>query len=291
LTHKIGLHWWEWLLLATGMLAFAAQAALASPLKSAAFDEEYHIAAGYAYLKTGDFRMSTSHPPLVNALSALPLLRLDTVHLPLDHPSWAESDYFIFSDVFLWQANEDAQGILVNGRFPIILLGVLLTAVLFFWARQMGGPAAGWIALILAAFDPNLLANSRLITTDLGLTFFLALTMWRLWCWLERPSRLNLLWTGLLAGLTMATKFTGLMVWPMILGVVLFWRLGGGDWRLAIGASPISNRQSPLPPAHRLRRLVGGLPFRFRPDSRQPLPAAHPRPILPLQPVGHLHGD
>jgi hypothetical protein len=107
---------WEWLLLLVGLLVFAAQAALASPLKSAAFDEEYHLAAGYAYLKTGDFRLSTSHPPLVDALGAVPLLFMDGVTLPTDHPSWAQSDYFIFSDVFLWQANDNPQPMLVNGR-------------------------------------------------------------------------------------------------------------------------------------------------------------------------------
>ena len=265
--------------MAAGLLAFVAQAGLASPLKSAAFDEEYHIAAGFAYLKTGDFRMSTSHPPLVNALSALPLLRLENINLPLDHPSWAESDYFIFSDVFLWQANEDAQGILVNGRFPIILLGVLLTAVLFFWARQMAGPAAGWIALILAAFDPNLLTNSRLITTDLGLTLFLTLTLWRLWCWLERPSRLNLLWTGLLAGLTMATKFTGLMVWPMIIGIILLWRPATGH------QPPATSRQLPatvlflLFTAYAALWAVYRFDFGLIPGSHFPLPI--PAPFYP----------
>ncbi|MBE2225431.1 MAG: glycosyltransferase family 39 protein, partial [Anaerolineae bacterium] len=196
------MRWWEWLLFFAGLVAFAVQAALASPLKSAAFDEEYHIAAGYAYLKTGDFRMSTSHPPLVDTLSAVPLLFLDDVVLPIDHPSWADSNYFVFSDIFLWYAGNNAQEILVNGRYPIIFLATMLVAALFFWARQMAGVWAGWIALILAAFDPNLIANGRLITTDLGLTLFMALTMWRLWCWLERPSWRNLILTGILAGCT-----------------------------------------------------------------------------------------
>ncbi len=236
------MRWWEWLLFFAGLAAFAAQAALASPLKSAAFDEEYHIAAGYAYLKTGDFRLSTSHPPLVDTLSGIPLLFLDNVNLPTDHPSWEESNYFVFSDIFLWHANDNPQEILVNGRYPIIFLGTILVAALFFWSRQMGGAWAGWIALILAAFDPNLIANGRLITTDLGLTLFMALTMWRLWCWLNSQSLslpkwrvwLNLILVGILAGCTMAAKFTGLMVWPMMAAVVVLWQWEIGDWRLEI---------------------------------------------------------
>jgi hypothetical protein len=224
------LRWWEWVLLGVGLLLFVGQAALSSPQKSAAFDEQYHVAAGYAYLKTADFRMSLSHPPLINALSALPLLWRDDVGLPLEHPSWAAGDYFSFADVFMWQAQPDPQGVLVWARWPVIALGAMLAAALFVWARQMAGPWAGWLALTLAVFDPNLLANSRLVTTDLGLSCFLLLTMWRLWCWLERPSRINLLLTGVLAGCTMAAKFTGLLVWPMIGLVVLLWRWAEADW-------------------------------------------------------------
>ena len=107
---------WEWVFLGGLLALFALQALFSSPQKSAAFDEQYHLAAGYAYLKTGDFRMSRSHPPLINALSALPLLARSDVNLPLEHSSWVASDYFIFSDVFMWQANDNAQSMLVAAR-------------------------------------------------------------------------------------------------------------------------------------------------------------------------------
>ena len=69
------------------LIVFLAQVLLASPANSAAFDEEYHFATGYVYLRTGDPRLSTEHPPLVNVWNALPLLLLDP-KLPLDHPTW-----------------------------------------------------------------------------------------------------------------------------------------------------------------------------------------------------------
>ena len=104
----------------------------------------------------------------------------------------------------------------------------------------MAGAWAGWIALILAVFDPNLIANSRLVTTDLGLACFLLLAMWRLWHWLENPSRKNLILVGIFAGLTMTAKFTGVMVWPMIVVISLLWgweigQLGNGDQGLGAG--------------------------------------------------------
>jgi hypothetical protein len=207
--------WWQWALAAGLLLAFAAQAALGSPHNSAAFDEEYHLAAGYVYLRTGDPRLSTEHPPLVNAWNALPLLLLD-LDLPLDSPAWRNATTDDFGDAFLWQANpQQAVQIVLLGRLPIIALGLVLGAVVFRWTREMFGVKAGLLALALYAFDPNLIAHSRLSTTDLGLAAWMTIALWRLWAWLERPSAQNLVWTGAAAGAAMATKFTGLTLAPV----------------------------------------------------------------------------
>ena len=71
--------WWDAAILALLVALFLAQAAFASPRKSASFDEQYHLAAGYSYLRTGDSRLATTHPPLMGALAALPLLARDDV--------------------------------------------------------------------------------------------------------------------------------------------------------------------------------------------------------------------
>ncbi|MGW8318864.1 MAG: ArnT family glycosyltransferase [Candidatus Promineifilaceae bacterium] len=231
----------EWLLFVALLLAFALQAMLSSPSKSAAFDEQYHVAAGYAYLRTGDFRMSLSHPPLINLISALPLLTLEDIRLPTDHPSWQAGDYFQFADVFLWQVNDNPQQILEWARVPVVILGLLLLLGLFFWARQMIGAPAGWLIIFLAAFDPNLLANARLVTTDLGLACFLLLALWRFWRWLESPTKANYVVAGLLAGLTMASKFTGIFIWPILVGILLIYPgYNHKRWLQLLGLVPIA---------------------------------------------------
>jgi 4-amino-4-deoxy-L-arabinose transferase-like glycosyltransferase len=214
---------WEWLLLLLCLTLFGAQAALSARSKSATFDEEYHITRGYAYLRTGDFRMSFSHPPLVNVWSSLPLLWLPEITLPTDHPSWEDGNLLVFADEFLWRSNENSQQIVALARLPVIVLGLILITTMFWWTRQIAGALASWVVLFLAAFDPNLLTHSRLVTTDLGLTCFLLLTIWRLWCWLERPSQLNVILVGLFAGAAMAAKYSGLMVWPIILFILLIY--------------------------------------------------------------------
>jgi hypothetical protein len=215
------------------LIVFLAQVLLASPANSAAFDEEYHFAAGYVYLRTGDPRLSTEHPPLVNVWNALPLLLLDPA-LPLDHPAWQNSMTDDFGDAFLWQANLDrAVPIVLISRLPIAMLGMLLGAVIFRWATSLFGVKAGLLALTLFAFDPNLIAHARVSTTDLGLALMMTLATWRLWKWLESPSWRNVFLVGVFSGAAITTKFTGVMLAPLFLLTLLLYPVKAGDryWR------------------------------------------------------------
>jgi hypothetical protein len=260
--------WWEWVLLALLILPFAGQALSGSPQKSASFDEQYHLTAGYSYLRTGDFRLATTHPPLAGMVAALPLLWRSDINLPLDHPLWEQGNRYDFSDVFLWQANADPHTMLVQARWGITALGVLLVAALFFWGRRLVGAAGGWLVLVLAVFDPNLVANSRIISTDLPLTALFVLAAWRLWCWLEgtaalqghkeedvqgsegrvgghqfvdRPVVRQVAWrpaydlvlAGVFGGLAMATKYNGLLFW-LVAALAALLYVPTGDFRIAM---------------------------------------------------------
>src|SRR5438045_7834256 len=61
-------------------------------LKSPTYDEPMHLFAGYSYIRWGDFRANTEHPPLVKIWAALPLLTMkieDPRALP---PKWAAEE-------------------------------------------------------------------------------------------------------------------------------------------------------------------------------------------------------
>ncbi len=209
--------WLEWLLLATLLLLYGSAAHGASVQKSAAFDEQFHLGTGVSYLTSGDFRLANSHPPLAGTLAATAVISRPDLVVPLDSDAWQDGNRFLFSEEFLWRANDQAHALLTAGRLPIILLGLLLLLGIWGWGRQAWGLTAGWIALLVALFDPNLMANARLITTDLPLTAFFFVAMWSFWHWLKRPSWPSLLLVGVLAGLAMATKYTALLFWPVTL--------------------------------------------------------------------------
>ena len=222
------LAWWEWLLLIAGLATFFLQVYLSAPQKSAIFDEQYHLAAGYSYLRTGDFRLATNHPPLMGMIAGLSLLPDNEIALPMDSEAWETGDRFRFSDLFLWESNDNARDLLNRARVPIMLVGLLLLLAVFAMSRQFFGPVGSWLVFVLAVFDPNLLAHSRFVTTDLGLTCFLFIAIWQLWRWLDRGRWYSLLLSGIFVGLAMTAKYTGLLFWPAALLIVLLYPIGTG---------------------------------------------------------------
>ncbi len=75
--------------------------------------------------------------------------------------------------------------------------------------------AAGW-RCCWPIFEPNLIAHSRFVTTDLALTLFIFLAVWWWWRWLVQARWRNAILAGLFAGLAMGTKYNGALVWAMI---------------------------------------------------------------------------
>lgn len=162
--------------LALLLALLVAQMAVGSANSSAAFDETYHLVSGYAYLRTGSPRLSWEHPPLAQALAALPLLtRHDLAPFPTDDPAWLAGDREAFVNGYLWEDNASCAAELVwAGRWPLMALTALFGLALFVALRETAGEPAAWLGLLLFALDPNITANGRLITNDLpvaGLMF------------------------------------------------------------------------------------------------------------------------
>lgn len=216
--------WLDIVLVGLAAAFFAVSTLAASPQKSAAFDEQYHLTSGYTYLRTGDYRLATTHPPLVGLWAALPLLWTQDITLPLDDPAWAEADRFAFSDQFLWEANRaSAVQILEWARVPVVVLGIVLLAAIYAWAFELWGRAGAALALLLAATDPALLSNARVVTTDLGVTLFLFLAFWQLWRGLEKRRWDAWLLSGVFGGLALGAKYSGgLYVVAAIVAVTVY---------------------------------------------------------------------
>jgi 4-amino-4-deoxy-L-arabinose transferase-like glycosyltransferase len=212
---------------------------------SPTMDEQNHLARGLAFLRTGDPRLSVEHPPLVNAISALPLLLLDDVRLPIDHPSWQQREgWYAFAEQLLWVYNQDVSRMIFLARLPIVWLTLGLALLAYGFARQLwAGRSPALLAFYLLLFEPNVMAHGRYTTTDVGGAFFMMLVLvllWRLWQPGHAQWRSQLA-AGVAVGLAFGSKLSALAfvpVWAVLALLPLYGEtVAPANWRqLLLGA-------------------------------------------------------
>jgi hypothetical protein len=183
------------------------------------WDEGIHIVSGYSYLKLGDYSWNVEHPPLVKMVSALPLVLMGLTAEPYT-PEGKRRDQVQYGIDFLYKNRRHADSILFAARSANILLTLLFTCAVAWWTRRRWGPAAGVAAAALCAFDPNLIAHGRYVTTDFPVTvfFFFACVLWVEYLEEARPRRL--LAAAAAIGLALITKFSAVLLVPPL--VILY---------------------------------------------------------------------
>ena len=188
------------------LLLFFLQGFLSLVQKSPTFDEPVHLTAGYLYWKMFKFDYNIIHPPLANMLNAIPLL----FYKNLTPPPLQYKNEWKVAEEFLYKNRIDAERIFNQSRIITLIGGILLGWFIFRWSSELFGPRGGIISLVLFSFSPNILAHSRLITTDLMVTLFIFLTLYLLWKFINHPSLGSALRLGISLGLALATKYSSL---------------------------------------------------------------------------------
>jgi len=194
-------------------------------------DEQNHISRGYHYLVTGNLDLNVA-PPFVNALSAIPLLFQRDITIPSYDVTHTKTYINQFAEEFVWVYN-DAERVINGGRLAIIALSALLAYFVFRWANELWGAPGALLALFLYVLDPNILAHSQLVTTDLGVTCLFFISTYFLWRFLSYKRIVDLALAGALLGLAQATKFSALLLLP--------------TFGLALLIDAIITRDQPLP--------------------------------------------
>jgi hypothetical protein len=219
--------------------------------ESQTVDEACHLFAGFAYWKHADFGRNPEHPPLAKLLASAPLLTMG-----LKEPSFAPNAFFKIQDYtngayLLYTSNADA--ILLRGRMVVALFSLTLALLVFFTAREMFDPLTGIIALSLFAFEPVLLFNGALVTTDMPLTCLFLASVYSFYRYIKRPSLSRLALCGAMTAFAIVAKHSGVLIFPTL-------------FLLALVSLLIAPRQPPSDvtvvdgdSSQRLRRLTSAL--------------------------------
>ncbi|MBE7180506.1 MAG: glycosyltransferase family 39 protein [Terriglobus roseus] len=177
-------------------------------------DEAAHLYAGYQHWTAHDFGVNPEHPPLVKLVAALPLLGMNMQQPHPPNPIFLAEEY-IGGDQLLGMNGGDA--LLQRARTAVIVFPLLLGASVFLAGSEMFGITAGLLGLTIFCFEPTILAHGALITTDMGVTAMVFVTVWTFWRYVQRPGWLRLLLFAVASGLALVSKMSGIIVLPIVL--------------------------------------------------------------------------
>lgn len=197
---------------------------IVSSQESTTMDEQAHIPSGYTYVKYHDMRLNPEHPPMLKDLAGIPLQFLD-VKFPADDPAWQSgiNEQWQLGNKFIHSNNADA--ITFWSRFPIILVALLLGFFIFRWTKELAGSVAGVFALVLYAFDPNVLGHDHYVTTDIGIAAFIFISFYYFIKFIQGPTWKNTLLAGIFLGLAELAKFSAVLLFPFFALVILIYAI------------------------------------------------------------------
>jgi hypothetical protein len=205
---------WLFAIFVAGLHMFMAIRAVNT--KSPTFDEPQHLAAGFSYWLRNDFRLDPENGNLSARWAALPLVLSGAKFVPPDDDAWRHADEGGTAHKFFYELGNDPDRMIGQARLMISIFGAALCLLVYRIAREFFGVLGGLLAETLIAFDPNFLAHSALVTSDVAVTFFFAATIWSCWRLFQTISPATFAIAALsLSGLFL-TKFSA----PIVLSVL-----------------------------------------------------------------------
>lgn len=114
---------------------------------------------------------------------------------------------------------------LSTARLMTTLFSMTVAFMVFYWARELYGWIPALLSLILYVLDPNIIAHSQLVTTDIYITGMLLFSTYWLWRYANERKWQNGLWLLLTLGLAQLTKYTAVSLFGLFAVALLVY-----DW-------------------------------------------------------------
>lgn len=191
----------DWILFVAVALASSLWCITAASRIGATFDEPPHIEDGLDYWHTGRFTrlLLEGAMPLAQHVQTLPIYLAERAagrRFTIEH---------------------DLAAMLRLARPVTLLFWVLLLASVMRLARLLGGAWAGRAAVMLVAAEPTFLAHASLATTDVALAACFTAFVAQLLAARREGFLLRVFAPGILLGLTITAKVSGVALFPFAL--------------------------------------------------------------------------
>jgi len=201
----------ESLFVATCLILILTLNYLGMAAKTPTYDEPWHLKNGLRLLQGNAQRFHDSKMP-VSALNALPITllaevpgqdsRLDNFVLELEGPP------------------------LRAARLVTTLGSLLLGSIVFLWSRRLYGPRSAALSLMVYTFSPNILAHSRLATTDLFASLAVTASLLTFQAFLNGGGTRRSFTAAATLGISQLAKYTCIFLYPLFIFLALLHHWG-----------------------------------------------------------------
>jgi hypothetical protein len=109
---------------------------------------------------------------------------------------------------------KDSQKYFIS-KLVTIFVSLILAGYIFWWARQLYGINAGFLALCLYIFDPNIIAHSRIVHQNIFESCIIFVATYYFWCFLKFRDVKNAVFSIVTFGLAQITRYTAIYLFPI----------------------------------------------------------------------------
>ncbi len=110
---------------------------------------------------------------------------------------------------------------LSTARLVTIMTSMLLGYLCFRWSREVYGFAAGIFTLFLFSFEPNIIAHSQLVTTDLYAAATITLAFYASWRYSLVKDATHAVVLGIAVGVSQLAKYSGVFLLVLLPATLL----------------------------------------------------------------------
>ena len=189
--------------------------------KSPTFDEPQHLTAGYSFWVRNDFRIDPENGNLAARWAALPLLFGNAQFVSADDPAWQRADEGGTAHRFFYELGNDPDRMIAQARLMMSMFGLALCLLVYRITREFFGVVAALIVETFIAFDPNFLAHSALVTSDVPAALFFTAAIWSCSRLFQEVSATRFGVAALSSSGLFLTKFSAPIVLPAIAAVFI----------------------------------------------------------------------
>jgi 4-amino-4-deoxy-L-arabinose transferase-like glycosyltransferase len=180
-------------------------------------DELIHIPAGYYSLTAREYRMNAEHPPVAKMVAAIPLLFFLPHETGPAEGSWNFSERGAHFYNHFWKINRAKfLSIWFQARTAALIFTIALGGLLFWATRRWFGSTAAIFAVLLYSLEPTILGHAKVVHTDIPAAFVYLLLFVALYAYTEQPIQRKATLLGLATGLALVTKFSMVVLLPVL---------------------------------------------------------------------------